>query len=230
MNKAVFTLFLSIVGFQIGIAQTNSFPTSGSVGIGTTTPLAKLEVRGGNFLVKNLSNVVGESVPMISQSLSFGNYTTYGTSINTMTESSDFNSYGLQFFTQETYLKELTEKMRISANGNVGIGTTSPQAKLAVNGNILATEIKIKTDIAVPDYVFEPEYKLNTLKEIEGYIKENKHLPEIPSAKQIKEEGLDVAAMNLLLLKKIEELTLHLIEKDKMMKQVVDRLEKLEAR
>lgn len=230
MNRAVFTLFLSIVASQIGIAQTNSFPTNGSVGIGTTTPLAKLEVRGGSLLVKNLSNTEGESLPMISQSLSFGNYTTYGTSINTLTESAGLNSYGLQFFTQETYLAELKEKMRISANGNVGIGTISPQAKLSVNGNILATEIKIKTDIAVPDYVFEPEYKLNTLEEIEGYIKENKHLPEIPSAKQIKEEGLDVAAMNLLLLKKIEELTLHLIEKDKMMKQVVDRLEKLEAK
>lgn len=167
---------------------------------------------------------------MISQSLSFGNYTTYGTSINTLTESAGFNSYALQFFTQETYLAELKEKMRISANGNVGKGTTSPQAKLAVNGNILATEIKIKTDIVAPDYVFEPDYKLNSLAEIEGYIKENKHLPEIPSAKEIIEDGLDVAAMNLLLLKKIEELTLHLIEKDKMMKQVMDRLEKLEAR
>jgi len=230
MNKIVLTLFLSIVVFQIGLSQTNSFPTSGSVGIGTTTPLAKLEVRGGSLLVKNLSNTEGESLPMISQSLSFGNYTTYGTSINTLTESAGFNSYALQFFTQETYLAELKEKMRISANGNVGIGTTSPQAKLAVNGNILATEVKIKTDIAVPDYVFEPDYKLISLAEIEGYIKENKHLPEIPSAKQIKEDGLDVAAINLLLLKKIEELTLHLIEKDKMMKQVIDRLEKLEAR
>lgn len=104
---------------------------------------------------------------------------------------------------------------RFNVLGRVGIGTANPQADLSVNGNILAKEIKVKTDIAVPDYVFEPDYKLKSLEDIESYVKENKHLPEIPSAKQIQADGLDVAGMNLLLLKKIEEMTLHMIDQQK---------------
>ncbi len=118
---------------------------------------------------------------------------------------------------------------RFNVFGKVGIGTANPQADLSVNGNILATEIKVKTDISVPDYVFEPDYKLKSLEEIESYVKLNKHLPEVPSAKQIKADGIDLAGMNLLLLKKIEEMTLHLIEKDKVLKQVIERLEKSET-
>jgi hypothetical protein len=114
--------------------------------------------------------------------------------------------------------------------GNVGIGTTNPKAKLAVEGNILATEIKVKTDISVPDYVFEPDYKMLSLTEIENYVKEHKHLPEIPSANMIRQNGLDLAEMNLSLLKKVEELTLHLIEKDKLLTDVVKRLERLEKK
>lgn len=104
---------------------------------------------------------------------------------------------------------------RFNVLGRVGIGTVNPQADLSVNGNILAKEIKVKTDIAVPDYVFEPDYKLKSLEDIESYVKENKHLPEIPSAKQIEADGLDVAGMDLLLLKKIEEMTLHMIDQQK---------------
>lgn len=106
----------------------------------------------------------------------------------------------------------------------IGIGTTSPQATLAVNGNILAKEIKIKADISVPDYVFEPDYKMLPLTEVEKYVKENKHLPEIPSAKQIKRDGLDLAEMNLLLLKKVEELTLHQIDLLKELQQLKSEL------
>ncbi|WP_257667133.1 hypothetical protein [Parapedobacter tibetensis] len=107
---------------------------------------------------------------------------------------------------------------RFIVNGNVGIGTNNPQAKLAVNGNILATEVKVKTDISVPDYVFEPDYELTPLSEVEAYVKEHKHLPEIPSAADIQRDGLDLAEMNLLLLKKVEELTLIVIEQNKRLK------------
>jgi len=103
----------------------------------------------------------------------------------------------------------------VYATGKVGIGTKTPQATLAVNGNILATEVKVKNDITVPDYVFDPDYELPELGEIESFVKEHKHLPEIPSAADIEKDGLNLAEVNLLLLKKIEELRLHLIEQEK---------------
>lgn len=118
--------------------------------------------------------------------------------------------------------------VQYNRDGNVGIGTDSPMAKLAVDGNILAKEINVKTDITVPDYVFEPDYELNSLAYIADYVKTNKHLPEIPSAKEIKRNGLDLAEMNLLLLKKVEELTLHAIENEKKRNELEAKVSKLE--
>jgi len=106
---------------------------------------------------------------------------------------------------------------------NVGIGTDNPQSKLAVGSQIRATEVKVLTDISVPDYVFEPDYELRTLKETKEYIEENKHLPEIPPASEIGENGIDLGDMNMRLLKKIEELTLYQIEQ-------LERLEQLESK
>lgn len=107
-------------------------------------------------------------------------------------------------------------------NGNFGIGTTNPTSKLTVAGNITSREVKVTVDAgSVPDYVFENDYKLRSLQETEDYIKQNKHLPEIPSAKEIEKNGLMLAEMNMHLLKKIEELTLYMIEQNK-------RIEKLE--
>ncbi|WP_412465582.1 hypothetical protein [Pedobacter sp. KLB.chiD] len=99
-------------------------------------------------------------------------------------------------------------------DGNVGIGTDLPSERLVVNGKIKANEIRVDGQGA-PDYVFEKEYKLGTLNELENYIKKNKHLPEIPSAAEFERDGMAIGEMNKLLLKKIEELTLHLIQKDK---------------
>ncbi|QXP60425.1 hypothetical protein [Olleya sp. HaHaR_3_96] len=99
-------------------------------------------------------------------------------------------------------------------NGNVGIGTTNNEAwKLAVNGNIRAKEIKVETEWA--DFVFNEDYKLPTLQEVENHIKENKHLKDIPSAKEVEENGIFLGEMDSKLLLKIEELTLYLIQQQK---------------
>jgi hypothetical protein len=99
-------------------------------------------------------------------------------------------------------------------NGNVGIGTTTPREKLSVNGNIRAKEIKVETQ-NWPDYVFKSDYSLPSLEATEKHIKEKGHLPGIPSAAEVKADGVEVGDMNAKLLKKIEELTLYLIEQKK---------------
>ncbi len=106
-----------------------------------------------------------------------------------------------------------------NAAGNVGLGTITPSERLTVNGKIKANEIRVD-GAGVPDYVFDESYQVATLAEIESYIKTNKHLPEVPSAKEFERDGIAVGEMNKLLLKKIEELTLYMIEQKKDIDQV----------
>lgn len=102
------------------------------------------------------------------------------------------------------------------ASGQVLINTTdltkAAGYELAVNGDVIATSIRVKNYTSWPDYVFEKGYNLRPLSEVETFIKENKHLPEVPSETEVKNEGIDLYNMNSALLKKIEELTLYMIE------------------
>ncbi|MDW3193125.1 MAG: hypothetical protein R8G66_12205 [Cytophagales bacterium] len=100
--------------------------------------------------------------------------------------------------------------------GNLGIGTSSPDHELSVKGTINAEEL-ILEDVDGADFVFEEDYDLRSLEETEQFIKANKHLPEVPSAAEMAEEGLALKEMNILLLQKVEELTLHLIRQEKAM-------------
>lgn len=106
------------------------------------------------------------------------------------------------------------EKMRIDAQGNVGIGTANPTDKLSVNGNIRSREVKVTVN-DWPDYVFKKKYPLQSLAEIQQFIQENGHLPNIPCAQEVETNGIALGEMNKKLLQKIEELTLHLIIKEK---------------
>ncbi len=112
---------------------------------------------------------------------------------------------------------------RLVVNGNVGIGTTTPQERLSVNGNIRAKEVKVEMD-NWPDYVFTEGYALLPLAELETHIKTHGHLPGMPSAEEAEADGIGLAEMNRKLLEKVEELTLHLIEQQKALRSMEGRL------
>ena len=150
------------------------------------------------------------------------------------------NNYSIEHDASRIYFyNETTQEFPLvmTNDSKVGIGTTNPDAKLAVKGDIHAEEVIVDLTVPGPDYVFEEDYDLTSLKDIEAYIKANKRLPEIPSAKEMEEQGIDLGVMNMLLLKKIEELTLHTIaqegklvsekEVNKKQKSRLDQQEKL---
>ncbi|MBK5213913.1 MAG: hypothetical protein JJE55_09675 [Flavobacteriaceae bacterium] len=129
--------------------------------------------------------------------------------------------FSLSVSAQRNPFSNLTEK-----NGKIGIGTNAPDELLTVKGKIHTQEVRVDLDGAVaPDYVFEkyfngfseamPHYKLISLEELEVFIKENKHLPNVPSAETMQNEGISLKEMNLILLQKIEELTLYTLQQQK---------------
>jgi hypothetical protein len=118
-------------------------------------------------------------------------------------------------------------EMMFDGHGNIGIGTDAPTEKLEVVGHI-RTEGVIVEVINGPDYVFEEDYDLRSLEETSAYIETHKHLPDVPSAKEM-ESGVELAAMNMKLLEKIEELTLHLIEQNEQLKEAQAQIKVLQS-
>jgi len=110
----------------------------------------------------------------------------------------------------------------VNNDGNISIGTSTvyinpldanDKYKLSVNGKIACTELKVVTGWA--DFVFNNDYKLRSLSDVEKFIKTNKHLPEVPSAKEVETNGVSVGEMQAKMMQKIEELTLYIIEQQK---------------
>ena len=206
---------------------------SGNVGIGTTNPETKLSVISPESDVLHISKSTGDPGDNIYLAFSHGGVTSssnvrarIGTNIK------PGGAGRLTFHTGG--IGTTPERMRIDENGNVGIGVINPFAKLEVDGTIVSEEVKVQV-VSGPDYVFESDYDLFPLADTKKYIEANRHLPEIPSAKEMEENGITLGEMNMLLLKKIEELTLHLIEKDEQIKsqeelmtQVLKRMDLLE--
>lgn len=114
--------------------------------------------------------------------------------------------------------------------GKAAIGTSAVPSgyTLAVNGKIIGEELKVQLNGNWPDYVFDTDYEPLSLEEIKKYIEENGHLPNIPSANEIEQNGMEVGEMNRLLLEKIEELTLYILEQNKSQQKLEQRIVELE--
>lgn len=113
-------------------------------------------------------------------------------------------------------------------NGNVGIGTSTPGNKLEVNGTIRTKEVIVEAT-SWPDFVFKTDYHLPSLSFVESYIKEYGHLPNVPSQKEVEENGQSLGETQKLLLQKIEELTLYTIQQQTLIEELTKRITQLES-
>lgn len=214
MKKTFLALALSLANFTT-YAQTNTFPPDGNVGIGTMFPVDKLVVNGNQRIFGNLVFGADQTAYFIHPN---GN----GGAIRFRGNIGQAIDRDLQFGNMDN-IGVWTSYMTIGQQGFVGIGTTNPDTKLAVNGTIHAREMIV--DLTNwPDYVFKPTYNLLSLNDVKSYIKENHHLPDIPSEKEVIKEGINLGDMNKLLIKKVEELTLYLIQQ----KEETDKQNKLQ--
>ncbi|OOQ58322.1 autotransporter outer membrane beta-barrel domain-containing protein [Mucilaginibacter pedocola] len=207
--------------------------SDGKLGIGTSNPVSSLTLAStGNANPNNGSAEVDyEGQKLTFQSLAASQSYTLG-SIKMTQPQNYFIDRGDMAFSTANGGGAITEKMRIAANGFVGIGTTTPDAPLAVNGKIHAKQVVVDLN-GWPDFVFSEAYQLAKLSEVKDYIEKNHHLPGVPAAQEVEQKGLDLGEMNKILMKKVEELTLYLIEKEKKDKErdelILSLQKKLEA-
>jgi hypothetical protein len=113
--------------------------------------------------------------------------------------------------------------LSINDDLNVGIGTTTPGVKLDVIGTIRATEVKVCLNQGC-DFVFDKDYKLRSILDLEAYIKVNKHLPDVAPAKEMESNGISLSEMNAKLLQKIEEQSLYIIELNKRLTELENKI------
>ena len=221
-----------------GNVKVGMITKEGNFGFGPDEPKQKIHVMDGNILIsasQNCRNEKGEKAPgSINGSLLFGSIIE-GQNI--------FGKWGIEYETDEKegiYGLNFWQPYNSSNNyngiecngpynhvlfiqdctGNIGIGTPRPTAKLTVNGDIIAKELIITKSpeeygLDWPDFVFSKDYDLISLKDLENFINTYNHLPDVPSAKDIDTNGMDVMEMNTILLQKVEELSLYIINLQK---------------
>ncbi len=215
------------IGTELNSGTQQFVLAHGNIGMGTATPQAKLDVRGSVIAATpDFVNGSSGSFLQIQQAAGSG---------NTYSDIGAFSNGG------QAWNNLILQR----GGGNVGIGTTTPTAKLEVNGNIIAKEIECKSTIAAnaiktrsiqteliaaneirandlqlkptawADHVLAPDYALPSLASVETHIADKGHLPGIPSARDVVANGISLAQMQAALLAKIEELTLHQIAQEK---------------
>lgn len=191
----------------------------GYFGVGTTIPKQMLHVVGGNILISRTSSNA-KADGSANGSILFGADVTSADrrgewGIEYLDESN--TGPGLNFWK----VRGFNYALFLHDNGNVGIGTNKPLYKLDVMGSVRCQELVINMNGASgADFVFAPGYNLAPLSEVEEFVRQNRHLPNIPAEKEMQQNGLSVQEFQIQLLRKVEELTLYVIEQGKDIKSL----------
>ncbi len=215
---------MSALHAQVGTWDNSNVSTStmnGNVGIGTQSPTSPLTVIGVNdeigLFKSNSANNTRVVIRNQTGDMNIGTGSVYKYGYL-------WSSTGRIFFGDDG---NPTMWILGTNNGTVGIGTDDTKGyKLGVNGNAIFNKVVVK-QYPWADYVFQPEYRLRPLSEVEQYIKEHHHLPEVVSAEEVEKNGLDVGDNQATLLKKIEELTLYMIDQSKKQQALADEVAEL---
>lgn len=208
---------------SVGGGKSFSITNAGNVGVGVVVPEARLDIKstgdGSNLLRFSTDRAwvfqqqgTGPETALVLKSLVASKY------------------FKIQDASGEDAFRIISSSGNSYFKGSMAIGTTTPDAKLTVKGTVHAEEVKVDLSVPGPDYVFEKDYPLATLEEVKKYIDEHKHLPEVPSAREMEENGVKVGEMNMILLKKVEELTLYTIELERKNAELVERLLEMDQR
>jgi hypothetical protein len=229
---------------------------NGNVGIGTASPAVKLDVQGTTAITGgNLG--IGTTAPVTAMHII---QDAAANTIGRMQNTNATGFSGISYFdnggTSRMYLgtdnagavgrvatfsgwpmvivTNNVERVRVDSTGNVGVGTTTPSSKLHVNGGDIRVSggsfIDDGVTLNAPDYVFDESYKLMSLDEVNKFISENKHLPNVPSAKEIKTSGLNMSQFQMRLLEKVEELTLYTLAQHEQIGGLKEQNEELQKR
>lgn len=237
MIKRCLLIFVGLLTAAQGFSQNTFTNTGTNVGIGTTMPKALLQVNGTFLSAGGEANVDGTNPGYSQGQLNFlanSGYMLIGWNRSAGAGEASFISNqgpgwggGFAFYNHANSNVE-TQLMYIRADGTVGIGTDDTKGyKLAVNGSIIGTQVVVKSYGNWPDYVFKPAYRLPSLSSIASYTARNQHLPDMPSATVVEKEGLNLGEMNRLLVKKVEELTLYLIDEHEKNQKQQGQIEQL---
>jgi hypothetical protein len=194
-----------------------SFLNNGNVGIGTASPADKLHIDGNVRLSSDKEILFADNGQI--RSLDLAHRILFRRSENKL----ELREYGNIVFSAGAIAGTETASMIVNNQGNVGIGTSSPGYKLHVAGDIKANTFYSATD-TYADYVFDSTYQLPSLQEVKTFIKQNHHLPEVPSESEVKKDGINLGSHQVILLKKIEELTLYAIEHNEKLKLLEEKL------
>ena len=198
--------------------------TEGKVRIGTgfTVPSNALEVDGtivsSELKISNLANATPQALIIYPDGLVHAtSYSTLADNMGNHTATQNINLDGNKIVGSSAS----TNGLFVGTNGNVRIGDGSgnPSKALEVNGIVRSKEVLVEIT-GWSDFVFEKDYKLMSLAEVEQFVKQHGHLPDVPSANEVEENGIGLGEMNALLLQKIEEMTLHLIEMEKRIQEL----------